>query len=293
MINLYSTRYTIALAQFNPKIGDLSANLERHIELCERAKEAGAAMIVFPELSLTGYLLRDLVSDVARTATDPLFKPLLQLSFELTIVCGFVELSDDFILYNTVLVLEDGRIIHKYRKCYLPTYSVFEEKRFFGEGDRIRTYESKLGRHGVLICNDMWHPSLLWLLAIQGAELVIVPSAAPLRGLGEESVSESQRIWRILCESGAKTNTLYLTFVNLSGWQDGLHFWGESALYTPTGIAAGRAGFGTEELLLLEVDRDLLKRERIATPLRRDERVELVAQELTFIRSQQQIKPTA
>ncbi len=286
-------KYTIALAQIAPKIGDLSANRDVHLEYIERAKSAGASMIVFPELSISGYLLRDLVGEVAMSAEDAFFKPFKQLSHEITIVCGSVEISRDSILYNTAFVFEEGKLLHRHRKVYLPTYSVFEEKRFFGEGDRVRTYESRLGTHGALICNDIWHSSTLWLLNLQGAELVVIPTASPLRGLGESAEADSMRVFRLLCESGAKINTLYVALVNQIGWQDGLFFWGSSALYGPNGSAIGTASPHTEELLLLEVDREWLRRERIATPLRRDERVELVARELSFIRSLHQTKPTA
>ncbi len=284
-------KYTIALAQIASKIGDLTANRDKHLELIEQAISSGASMIIFPELSLSGYLLRDLVSDVALSASDDFFGPIRRLSTDITIVCGGVELSDDFNLYNSVFVFEAGRLLHIHRKVYLPNYSVFEEKRFFGEGDRVRAYPSRLGTHGCLICNDMWHPSLLWLLNLQGVELAIVPSASPLRGLGETEEADSMRVWRLLCETGAKSNILYVAFVNQIGWQDGLFFWGNSTLYGPNGRAVGSASPETEELLVLEIDRDWLRRERIATPLRRDERVDLVARELAFIRSRHQTKP--
>ncbi|MDK9700564.1 MAG: hypothetical protein OEM52_10510 [bacterium] len=285
------SKYTIALAQINPKIGDWNTNLTKHLEYIERAKSQGALIIVFPELSLSGYMLRDLAGETARSVKDAFFKPLCQASDEITIVCGGVELSRDFTVYNSIFVFEEGKHIHTHRKVYLPTYSVFEEKRFYGEGDRVRTFDTRWGRMGGLICNDLWHPPLLWLLNLQGAELVVVPTASPLRGLGEVETSEAQRIFRLLCETGAKTNTLYIALVNLVGWQDGLFFWGESALYGPNGKALSVASTDSEQLLLLEVDREWLRRERIATPLRRDERVDLIARELALLRSRHQSQP--
>ncbi|MCX7835108.1 MAG: hypothetical protein N2450_03440 [bacterium] len=275
----------IALAQISPKIGDIEDNLQKHLHLIDRAKQKSVNVIVFPELSLSGYLLRDGVFDIAISKEDDRLKSFLDNSYGITILLGLVELSDDFKLYNSFFVFEDGKLIHIHRKIYLPTYSVFEEKRFFAEGDKVRSFQSKWGTFGVLICNDMWHPTLLWLLSLQNSELVFVPAAAPLRGLKENKISDSQRIWKLLCECGAKTNTLYIAFANQIGWQDQLYFFGESALYGPDGSLIHQASSDKEDLLLVDVDFQFLKRERIVTPLRRDERVELIARELHFLRT--------
>lgn len=277
--------FTISLAQINPKLGNLEANLQKHLVFIEEARKKRSNVIAFPELSLTGYMLRDGVLDVAISKIDSRFKPIIDASYEITILLGLVELSVDGKLYNSYFVFEDGKVIHVHRKIYLPTYSVFEEKRYFAEGDKIRGFQSKWGHFGVLICNDMWHPTLLWLLSLQAAELVFVPASAPLRGLTENKISDSQRIWRLLCECGAKTNTLYVAFVNQIGWQDQLFFFGESALFGPNGFQISQASSEKEELLILEVDKNFLIRERVLTPLRRDERVELITRELHFIRT--------
>lgn len=278
-------KVSVALAQINPGIGRLDENLDKHLDFIHQAKQKNANIIVFPELSMTGYLLRDKVSDVARKFTDAWFQPILEQSNDITILLGAVELSDDFKIFNSCFVFEDGKHIHTHRKIYLPTYNVFDEKRYFAEGNRVRAFQSKYGKFGILICNDMWHPSLLWLLSLQGCDAVFVPAAAPLRGLMENKISDSQRIWNLLCESGSKTNTLYVAFVNLIGWHDQLYFFGGSTMYGPNGTNLEPSPSENEKLLLLEVDYNQLKRERIVTPLRRDERVDLVARELHIIRT--------
>ena len=166
----------LAVAQIDTVLGDLDANLEKHLAQIDDAVQAKADLVVFPELSLTGYALQDLTSAVARPASseDPIFKPLLEASRNVDVLVGFVELDSRNRFYNSAAYLSQGEILHVHQKVYLPTYGLFDESRFFAWGDSIRAFDTPLGRLGVLICEDFWHASPPYLLWLDGADILLV-----------------------------------------------------------------------------------------------------------------------
>ena len=135
---------TIALAQIAPRLGDLDANLDRHHALIAEAREGGADLVVFPELGLTGYQLQDLASEVSMRLDDPRLAALAAETRGLSAVVSFVEESADHRLFIAAALLEDGEIRHVHRKVYLPTYGLFDERRFFAAGDVLRAVPSRL-----------------------------------------------------------------------------------------------------------------------------------------------------
>ena len=176
---------TIALAQINTRLGVPEANLEKHLVMVKDAQASGADLMLFPELSLTGYILQDLASAVAHqpTTSDPIFKPLLQASQNLDIVVGFVEEDHRHRFYIASAYLSQNRVVHVHHKVYLPTYGLFDEGRFFAWGDTVRAFDTRFGRAGMLICEDFWHASPPYLLWVDGADLFLFTSASPGRGL--------------------------------------------------------------------------------------------------------------
>ncbi|HEY3168358.1 MAG TPA: nitrilase-related carbon-nitrogen hydrolase, partial [Candidatus Binatia bacterium] len=169
----------IAIAQINPKLGDLQANLALYEERIRQGIKERAQLLLFPELSLTGYYLRDTVPSVALTMKSAEITKLKQLSRELCFVAGLVEESADHRFFNAAVYFEDGEVRHVHRKVYLPTYGMFDEQRYFAAGDRIRAFDSKFGRLALLICEDLWHPSTINVAALDGALAVLCPSASP------------------------------------------------------------------------------------------------------------------
>src|SRR2546423_5303045 len=142
--NMFLKKSTIALAQISAVLGDVEKNVHRHYELSKKAKENGADAIIFPELSLTGYTLRDLNNEVALDPkTSPLLHDLRELSKNITIICGGVERSSSGGVYNTAFIFEDGQCQHTHHKIYPPTYGIFEEERYFLAGTTCRAFESK------------------------------------------------------------------------------------------------------------------------------------------------------
>jgi predicted amidohydrolase len=228
-------RLNIVLAQINPHLGDLSANLEVHLTKIKEARGAGADLLVFPELSLTGYVLQDLVSTVAHRPeeSDPIFQPLLKASQDIDLVVGFVDEDHRHRFYIASAYLSRGSVIHIHRKVYLPTYGLFDEGRYFAWGDSVRAFDTRFGRVGILICEDFWHASPPYLLWLDGADLFIFSSASPGRGLNAESRLESARWVEHINRAYASLFTSFVAHTNRVGYEDGLNFWGGSTVFNP------------------------------------------------------------
>ena len=272
----------IALAQIAPRLGDLEANLARHHELIAAARDRGAGLVVFPELGLTGYQLQDLAADVAMRAEDPRLGELAEAARGLSAVVSFVEESPDHRLFIAAALLEDGAVRHVHRKVFLPTYGLFDERRFFAPGDVVRATPSELGVGvGLAICEDFWHVSTPQLLAMDGAQLLINVSSSPGRDLAStnEVGLGTATSWRTLMRTYAQLTTSFVVFCNRVGVDESLSFWGGSEVIGPTGAAIFGAPMFEEGLYTADIDLGDVRRERITLPLLRDERPELVGRE--------------
>lgn len=274
-----------AIAQINPKLGDVAANLELYEEKIRQATSERADLLLFPELSLTGYFLRDTVPAVAVTRTSAAMNELRQLSREIPFVAGLVEESEDHRFFNSAVYFENGEIRHVHRKVYLPTYGMFDEQRYFARGDRVRAFDSKFGRLTLLICEDLWHPSTIYLAALDGALAVLCPSASPLRGIVEgQEQDDNARYWELINRAYAETYSLFLFYANRSGFEDGVGFWGGSEVVDPFGERLGKAAYYAEDFLVVEVALEAVRRKRTMSPLMRDEDLDLTINELMRIR---------
>ncbi len=273
----------IALAQIAPRLGRLDANLERHRALIDQARGEGADLIVFPELGLTGYLLQDLASDVAMAAEDPRLLELARAAKGLSVVVSFVEESADHRLFIAAALLEDGAIRHLHRKLHLPTYGLFDERRFFAAGDALRATQSRLGVGlGIGICEDFWHLAVPQILALDGAQILVNISSSPGRDLAarHEVGLGTATSWRTLMRAYAQLTTSAVVFCNRVGVDESISFWGGSEVIAPSGETILAAPLYDEGLFLADLSLGDIRRERIALPLLRDERPELLAREL-------------
>jgi predicted amidohydrolase len=274
----------IALAQVAPRLGDVEANLGRHRELIRRARGEGAGLVVFPELGLTGYLLQDLAGEVAMRLDDPRLAALArETGGGMSAIVSFVEVSGDHRVFIAAALMEDGEIRHVHRKVFLPTYGQFDERRFFAPGDTVRATPSRLGVGiGIAVCEDFWHLQVPQLLALDGAQLLINVSSSPGRDLAarNEVGLGTATSWRTLMRTYAQLTTSFVVFVNRVGVDESMTFWGGSEVIAPSGEPIFSAPFFDDDLYLVDLNLDDVRRERIALPLLRDERLELQAREL-------------
>jgi len=276
----------IALAQIAPVLGDVRKNLEAHLQIIDKAVKEKADLVVFPELSLTGYRLRDLVETVA---LDPEkareIKELKARSRDAAVVFGFVEekQSEKGLFYNAAAFCAKGRILHIHRKVFLPTFGLFEELRFFAQGRNIQSFATPWGKMGILICRDFLHLNAGYLLFAGGAETMIVISAAPGRGFSEGKGFASSRMWELMGEAMGRFAQMSVLYVNRVGFEDGIAFAGGSFVYSPMGKLLAKAAYFERELLILEIDLDDVRRARKNWPFKRDDKPEVTLEILQRI----------
>jgi predicted amidohydrolase len=272
---------SIALAQFYPRLGDVAANLAAHCTIVASAAAQGAGLVVFPELSLTGYFLKDQVPEVALTMDSPEVGALRDASRagDIDIVAGLILESDRHAFHNAALYISGGEVIHVHRKVYLPTYGLFDEQRYVASGDRFRAFDAPLGgrtqrhwRAGILICEDLWHPTAAALLARQGVDLIICPSASPRRGVLQGDAVGTASSYDVMTRTYGQLFTTYLLYCNRSGFEDGVGFWGGSRVVDPVGSVVAEIHGAQESVLFHSLERSAVRRARVAYPLLRDER---------------------
>ena len=257
----------LGLAQMDCRLGDVGANLDKHLVLVEKARKEGVELLVFPELSLTGSRLLPLTGHVAlRPADSPVVRSLVDAAGDMSLVVGLVEEDEQGVLYNSALLLHGGSIGHIHRKLYLPTYGIFQEGRFFGPGRELEMTVAD-GRHlGLLICEDLWHPHLARSLAVAGAKILVVISSSPGRiGAGDEPLSQED--WESLTRSTALVNTCWVIYCNRVGWEEGSFYTGGSHVVRPGGEIVTRAPYLDEDLLVTEIDLREVDRLRWRLPL--------------------------
>ncbi len=273
----------VAAAQIKPTLGDVDANMRIAERAIEEAKEKGAQLLVFPELGLAGYYLRDMVPVVAMHDEHRVIARLIEHSRDISLVVGYVEETADHQFYNSALYLEEGRIVHRHRKVYLPTYGMFDELRYFSSGDSVAAFDTRFGRVGMLICEDAWHLSTGCILSADGADIMIHLASSPARGITADGRLNIYDAWENLNRTYAGSFCCYVIFANRVGCEDGLTFWGGSEVIDPDCTQTGKASYLDEELLVVDIDSEKVRRARMYTPIRRDERIGLTIRELRRI----------
>jgi predicted amidohydrolase len=267
----------LAVAQMAPVLGDLEANLAKVREMQEAALARGADLVVFPELALTGYATGDCTAALALTRDHPLFGELLRLGARLPLGVGFIERGPGGQVYNTVGLFAEGEARHLHRKVYLPTYRHWEEGKHFARGRGIRVTTCASLRLSILICNDLWHPSLAYLAALQGSELLLVPANSILDPEGQNPA-----YWDLLLRFTATFYGCYVAFANRVGEEAGRRYWGGSTVLAPDGSLGYRAG-RNDEVFLVDIDREQVFKARDRLPVLRDENPHLTLCELQRI----------
>lgn len=269
------TRIRVGLAQIDARLGELEANVEHHLEWIARARREGVELLVFPELSLTGYRLLHLTPRVSlQPDRSPLIERLRSAAPEMAVLVGCVEEDERGFLFNTALMLAGGDIVHRHRKLYLPTYGIFQEGRFFGEGRRLELARLFGNPFGVLICEDFWHSDPGEKLARAGAKLLCVMSASPGR-LGADPMPPSQEAWESLTRASALLNTTWVLYCGRVGWEEGTFYTGGSHIVRPGGELLARAPYLDEDLLVADIDLREVDRLRWRLPILAAERSDI------------------
>lgn len=266
---------TVGLAQIDCRLADLEENLGRHLRWIAEARTQGVDLLVFPELSLTGYRLLHLTPRVAlKPRESPVVQRLLEASGEMSLVVGLVEEDEQGVLYNSALLLHGGTLAHLHRKLYLPTYGIFQEERFFGAGRRLDLAPLNGNHLGIVVCEDLWHSELARRLARAGAKLLVVISASPAR-IGPGALPQNQEDWETLTRATALLNTCWVVYCNRVGWEEGSFYGGGSHVVRPGGEVLARAPFLEEHLLVATLDLREADRLRWRLPLLHDERSDI------------------
>jgi len=199
---------------------------------------------------------------------------------------SFVEESGDHRLFIAAALMEDGEIRHVHRKVFLPTYGLFDERRFFAAGDMLRAVPSELGIGiGLGVCEDFWHLAVPQVLALDGAQILINVSSSPGRDLAStnEVGLGTATSWRTMMRTYAQLTTSFVVFCNRVGVDESISFWGGSEVIGPSGAAVLTAPLYDEGLFLTDIATADIRRERVALPLLRDERPEFQVRELSRI----------
>ncbi|HXL53072.1 MAG TPA: NAD+ synthase [Gemmatimonadales bacterium] len=278
----------LAIAQLRPTKGDYNANLQKiGGVLAQIAKlDPPVDLAVFPETATSGYFVEGGVRDVAVTA-GTLFRD-LTVEHEaagapsVDVAIGFYEVFQNH-FYNSCLYAslggKDAGVRHVHRKVFLPTYGVFDEERFVDRGREIRAFDTRRGRVAILLCEDAWHSISGTIAALQGAQLVIVPSASPARGTGmdEEGVRLPASVvrWERILRGIADEHGVWVAFASLVGFEGGKGFPGGSVVVSPTGDIVLRGPLFEEAVLTYDVDFEEITRARAEAPLLADLEVNL------------------
>jgi len=260
----------VVLAQISSEREDKARNLRKMEQTATRAKKEAADLVIFPELSLTGYVVRDQIYELAETIPGTSTKAMENIAKKTKthVIFGMPELSEktQATIYNAAVLVGPEGFIGKYRKMHLPTHSVFEEKRYFRPGYQTAVFNTKLGRIGLIICYDIYFPEVCRLTRLKGAQLIVCISASP---------AVRKMFFETLTAARAIENTAFLAFVNLVGIEDGLQFWGGSRLVGPNGRVLVQAKYDEEDFVMCDVDYSDIRPIETFVPTLKDLRPEL------------------
>jgi len=274
----------VALAQIDSVSGNIQTNLEKHIDTIQKSIREGADMIVFPELSLSGETLGPEAEDVSLAINSTAIDEILQLSHKIDIVVGVNERSETSLYdrYNTAFYFSKRTLVHRHRKLFLVNYAVFEEAKHYTPGFNLQAFDTRLGRMCMLVCNDVWHAPSPYIAALDGAEILIVPSNSA-RGTLKDRL-DIPDTWEHMNRAYSAMLGFFTIFVNRVGIRRDLYgeypYWGGSEIIDAQGQVVVKAPYHEEALIFAEIDTAEVSLQRQRAPLVRDARLWLFQQEI-------------
>ncbi len=277
-----STRLTVAAAQMRPVLADVDANVEIHLDYVRRARELGVDVLVFPELSLTGYDMGMQAPELGIALGERLVEPLSRLAEaarSMHVVVGFVEEAYGAQYFNSAAVLRDGELVFLHRKLHLANYGDMQEAKFFASGRYIEPFALPSRFTGaLLLCSDMWNPPLVHIAALHGATLLLVPTNSSIDSESGDATKPGR--WDLVLQFYASLYGLPIVFVNRVGSEGVYSFWGGSRVLDASGREVARAN-DEEALLVAELDYADVRRARFALPTVRDSNLALIHREIS------------
>jgi len=269
----------VALAQVDPVLGDVDANVDRAAAVIATARADGADLVVFPELSLCGYSVGLVDHDVAMSSDDPRLTRLGKEAGPMGVLVGFSEGGAGVHTYNSAAYLENGALVHVHRKLYLPTYDTFEERKHFSPGQQMRAFGAGGTRAAILTCNDAWQPQLAFVAVQDGAHMLLMPTSSAQSRFPERY--DSPTYWRDITRFYARMFQVFVVFVNRVGQEgDDLRFWGGSHVVDPWGQVVAEAAYDSEAVLVVDIDLSTVRRRRREVPLVKEARLGMVQREM-------------
>jgi predicted amidohydrolase len=268
----------VAAAQVPCATGLTDEGIARHLEVIEDSRAQGVDVLVFPELSLTGYAAAPDLLAQARPARAPELALLAAAAGPMLVAVGFIEEGPGAQFYTAQALLSRGNVLHVHRKINLAGYGRLEEPKHFGRGRSLGTvHVADQWSAAALISADRWKPAVPWLAALGGATLLLVPAASSLDAVAPGF--DNPGGWDLVLRHAALTYGLPIVFANLCGAHAGGHFWGGSRILDADGTAAGPAD--TEpELVIAELNYDRVREARTRLPTMRDADPRFVQAEL-------------
>ena len=268
--------------QFSPALGDTGKNMAAHVGHISRAIRDGRELVVFPELSLSGYHLKDIAGDVCLREDGSEWREFEKLSKKIDIIIGAPLEEEPGIIYNSALYFSRGKWRHTHRKVQLPNYGMFEEKMIFKAGDTFRTFKIGAMTAGILICREILFPMLAYLYFIQKTDLLIGISNSPQRGIGKDGITSFQ-LWENMGYVFSQFYHQNYLFVNRVGFEDGIGFGGGSFFARAGQGICQKAKVVDEDTLDAEVNPADVRRARLSANYLRDEQPGLVLREMQRI----------
>jgi len=268
----------VAAAQIESHLGDLEANVDKHLAVIDEARSAGVDVLLFPEMSLTGHGAGTEVLRLALGREDPQLKRLAEATGDMVTIVGLMEEAVAAQFYNTAIALKDGRQLFLHRKINLATYGRLEDGKHFATGRYVDTFE--LGgpwRSSVMICADLWNPGLVNLVALHGCTVLFSPISSAIEAVGGEF--DNPAGWHLNVRFYGMTYGLPLVMANRIGTEGDLEFWGGSCVVDAFGRIVTEAEGNEEALVQAELEYDQIRRARYLLPTVRDSNLSLVLRE--------------
>lgn len=269
--------------QFSPALGNVEKNVELHVKRIKEAVLDKVDLIIFPELSTSGYHLKDIVYDAALAPGDDILKDFGKLSRDIDIIIGAPYEEKPGIIYNSALFFSKGQLAYNHNKVQLPNFGMFEERMIFKPGENFRTIKIGDFTAGIIICREILFPVYAYLYYLQDVDFLIGISNSPFRGVGKEGFAASFRLWERLGEVFAINYHQNYVFINRTGFEDGIGFGGGSFFAAPGQGIVKKAAYFDDDILDFEINKEDVRISRISANYLKDEEPDVIFKELKRI----------